>query len=103
MFARVTLLEIDTVRTDVDTALERFKEIVLPELRKQEGYLGVYVLGTAEGKGLLMSLWANEAAASVESGFYDEQLAKFMSLFRSPPGRDHYRVFLVEVPGMTPA
>jgi hypothetical protein len=33
MFARVTQLEIDTLRTSVDTALALFESDVLPELR----------------------------------------------------------------------
>ena len=34
MFARVTQLEIDIMRTSVDDALERFDAEVLPELRR---------------------------------------------------------------------
>ena len=37
MFARVTLFEIDTLRTSVDTVLEQFKELVVPEARKRLG------------------------------------------------------------------
>ena len=100
MFARITMLEVDTIRINLDTALERFEELVLPELRKQAGYKGLFVLTTPEGKGLLMSLWETEEAAQagVVSGFYDEQVAKFITLLRQPPGRDHYKVMLAEAP-----
>ena len=103
MFARVTLFEIDTLRISLDSAEERFKEMVLPAMRKQEGYEGVYLMRTPEGKGLVMSLWISQeaAVAGVESGFYDEQLAKFISLFRAPPGREHYQVVVAEAPGVT--
>ena len=37
MYSRVTLLEFDPVRFDVDDALDRFKESVLPELQEQPG------------------------------------------------------------------
>lgn len=102
MFARVTLFEIDTLRITLDSALERFKELVVPEVRKQEGYEGLYVMRTPEGKGLIMSLWTSEetAMAGVESGYYDEQIAKFVALFRAPTGRDHYEVVFVEPPGL---
>ncbi|MEE9401518.1 MAG: antibiotic biosynthesis monooxygenase [Dehalococcoidia bacterium] len=105
MFARVTLFEIDTLRTSLDDALEQFKELIVPEARKQEGYEGMYVMRTAEGKGVIMSLWASEeaAAAGVTSGYYDEQVAKFMALFRAPAGREHYEVVFAEAPGMTRA
>ena len=98
MFARVTLFEVDTLRISLDSALERFNEQVLPEMRKQEGFEGVYLLRTPEGKGLVMSLCASEetAMASVESGFYDAQIAKFISVFRAPPGRGHYEVVVAE-------
>lgn len=103
MFARVTLFEIDTLRISLDDALEKFKDLVLPEVRKQDGYEGMYVMRTPEGKGLILSLWKNEeaAVAGVTSGYYDEQIAKFVSMFRSPAGRDHYEVVLAEGPGGT--
>lgn len=100
MYARVTLFELDTLRMPLDTAVEQFKQSVLPELRRQAGFSGVYVLSTPEGKGLLMSLWDSEAAAesTMATGFYDEQVAKFLMLLREPPGRDHYEVLAAEVP-----
>ncbi len=105
MFARVTLFEIDTLRTSLDDALEQFKELIVPEARKQEGYEGMYVMRTPEGKGVIMSLWASEEAAAtgVTSGYYDEQVAKFMAVFRAPAGREHYEVVFAEAPGMTRA
>ncbi len=101
MYARTTLFEIDTLRVSVDAALEQFKELVVPEARKRAGYEGLYVLTTPEGKGMILSLWASEeaAVAGVESGYYDEQVAKFVSVFRAPPGRDHYEVIFSETPG----
>ncbi len=104
MFARVTLFELDTVRMTLDTGLERFREAVLPHIREQEGYEGVYVFTTPDGKGMLISLWSTEAAAEagVASGFYDEQVAKFLMVLRSPPGRDHYQVRLADVPLTVP-
>ena len=38
MIARVTLAEVDAVRTSIPKAVERFEESVLPELRDAEGY-----------------------------------------------------------------
>ena len=100
MFARVTLFEIDTLRISSNEALKQFKERIVPAAQKQEGYQGLYVLGTPEGKGLIMSLWRSEdaAIAGVESGYYGEQVAKFISIFRAPPGRDHYEVLFADPP-----
>lgn len=98
MYARVTQFEIDTLRISLDEALERFKGTILPEVRKVPGYRGVFVMRTPEGKGVVVSLWATAEAAQtgVESGYYDEQIAKFVMVTKQPPGRDHYEVVFSE-------
>lgn len=98
MFARVTQFEIDTLRISLDEALQRFQEMILPEVRKVPGYRGVFVMRTPEGKGVVVSLWATAEAAQtgVESGYYDEQIAKFVMVTKQPPGRDHYEVVFSE-------
>ena len=105
MYARVTLLEIDTVRTSVADALEQFRTQTLPRLRRQTGYRGVWALATAEGRALLMSLWDTEAEADIEGDhdFYGEELGRFATLFRSPPGREEYQVLLVDQPTEQPS
>jgi hypothetical protein len=101
VYSRVTLLEIDTVRLDMGSAIELFRERVLPELREQNGYEGVYVLTTAEGKALILSLWETEEDAAGDHGrFYDEQLEQYMTLFREPPGRERYEVALADAPAL---
>jgi heme-degrading monooxygenase HmoA len=104
MFARVTLFELDTLRLPLNEALTRFEAQVLPALRARPGYQGVYALTTPDGKGLLLSLWQTEqdAEAGVESGYYDEQLAKFLMVMRTPPGRDHYEVIYSDVVAPVP-
>jgi heme-degrading monooxygenase HmoA len=101
MHARVTLLEIDPVRIAMDDAVEVFRGEVLPALREQPGFAGVVVLDTDEGKGLLVSFWetAEAAEAGASTGFYPEVLERYMTLFRSPPGRERYHVALAELPG----
>ena len=103
MIARITLFEIDTLRISLDDALEKFRELIVPETRKQEGYKGLYVMRTPEGKGLVMSLWEGEEAATagLMSGYYEEQVAKFVTLFRSPAGRESYEVVFAEPPATT--
>ena len=64
MYARVTLLEIDTMRTASAAAVELLRaRRCSPDLRDQPGYRGVYVLPTPEGKAALMSLWETEEQA----------------------------------------
>jgi hypothetical protein len=100
----VTLFELDTVRLSLEAAVERFREATLPVLREQPGYAGVHVLANPDGKGLVVSLWdsSREAEAALGSGFYDEQVDRFVALFRAPPGREGYDVLLSDTPALVP-
>jgi len=100
MFARTTQFEIDAMRISLDDALQLFKERIVPAMRGQEGYEGGYAFVTPEGRGLILSFWATKAAAQagIESGYYDEQVAKFISFFRAPAGLEQYEVVFAEVP-----
>ena len=100
MYSRVTLLEIDTLRTTVAEATELFKAHVLPELREQDGFEGVVILATPEGKGMIVSVWETEEAAAAAAGFAAGALEEHMALFRAPPGREYYEVAFVEMPGV---
>ena len=94
MFARVTLFEIDTLRSSVDDAQRLFDEQVVPLLEQQPGFAGYYIMRTPEGKGMVLSLWTSERAArsGIESGYYQEQVARFVTFVRQPPGREQYEV-----------
>ena len=96
MYARVTQLEIDSLRASVADAVAQFEREVVPELHGQPDYLGVVVLTTGEGKAALVSFWDTEEQARTQSAFYETELAKFVTLFRAPPGRDAYEVALVD-------
>jgi heme-degrading monooxygenase HmoA len=100
MYARLTLLEIDTVRTSMGTALEHYETKVAPRLREQPGYRGVYVLATPEGKGAILSLWDTQEQAATEGAhsFYAEALGSFATFYRSAPGRERYEVLYVDEP-----
>ncbi len=95
------VFEINMLRISLDDALEKFKELIVPEARKQQGYKGMYVMRTPEDKDLVMSLWASEetTTTSLTRGYYEEQLAKCVTIFRVPPGREHYEVVSTEPPG----
>ncbi len=105
MIARVTLAEVDTVRMRLEDAIDLYRESVLPALHEQPGYEGAYVLATPQGKAMVMTFWRDDeaAAAGVASGFYAEQVEKFVTSFRSPPGREFYDVVIAEAPVHTTA
>ena len=102
MIARVTTADIDTVRLSSDDAVDVFRESVIPALNEQAGYEGSYVLLSPEGKALVVTFWATgqdaEAGLAGARSFYAEQVAKFATIYRAPPGRDSYDVVLAEAP-----
>jgi hypothetical protein len=102
MIARVLEGEIDAVRMSLDDAVDVVRGSVVPALRDQKGYEGMYLLLTAEGKALAISLWTTEEAAEagvVESRpLYDDQIEKFTAIYRAPAGRETYRVALADTP-----
>jgi heme-degrading monooxygenase HmoA len=96
--SRVIPLEIDTMRVDVDEAVERFRAEVLPALREQDGYEGVIVLVNPEGPGAIVSLWRDEGTMQAAAGFASAALERFATIFRNPPGREHYAVRVLDLP-----
>jgi heme-degrading monooxygenase HmoA len=63
MIARVTSAEIDPIRTTVDEAIEVFRDSVVPALHEQDGFEGVYLPFSPEGKALALTFWRDEEAA----------------------------------------
>lgn len=98
MYSRVTLLEIDTLRTSMASAVERFTDEVLPELKEQEGYEGVLVFTTPAGKGMVVSFWATEEDADAAAAFAAGAVERYVTLYSAPPGREHYEVAFADLP-----
>jgi heme-degrading monooxygenase HmoA len=98
------MAEIDPVRMGIDEAVELFRESVIPALHEQPGYEGVYVLLSPEGQALVLTFWESEEDADAglagSRSFYSEQVEKFMTLYRAPPGRETYRVVVAEEPSI---
>ncbi|HEX3291691.1 MAG TPA: hypothetical protein VHR46_09885 [Gaiella sp.] len=98
MYSRVTLLEIDTLRVEIDDVLERFETEILPGVRELEGYAGVTVMVTPEGKGMVVSFWETEEAVTASAALAASAVEEFVTLYRAPPGRELYRVAYAELP-----
>jgi heme-degrading monooxygenase HmoA len=96
------MAEIDTVRMSIDEAVELFRESVVPALHEQPGFEGVYLLLSPEGQALVLTFWESEEAAQAgvagSRSFYSEQVEKFVTLYKAPPGRELYDVLLAEEP-----
>jgi heme-degrading monooxygenase HmoA len=102
MVARVTLADVDTVRVPLEDAIELYKASVIPAMQELEGYEGACVLATPEGKAMVITFWETEEAsqAGIESGFYAQQVEKFVTFYRATPGRESYDVVIAEMPGV---
>jgi len=103
MYSRVTLLEIDTLRIDVDDVVTRFEEEILPRVRELRGFEGVAVMVTPEGKGMVVSFWESEETVEESAGVAATAVEEFVTVYRTPPGREHYRVAYAELPLVTVA
>lgn len=101
MYSRVTLLEIDTLRADLDELVERYETTILPAVREMPGYEGVVVMITPEGQGMIVSFWDSEEAVTASAGLAAGAVDEFVTLYRSPPGREHYKVAYAEMPRVT--
>lgn len=98
MYSRVMQLEIDTLRITTEEAVRLFDGHVLPGLREQDGYEGVIVLVNATGKAEIVTFWETSEAAAAAAAFGSDALERFVTVFRSPVGREQYEVVLTELP-----
>ncbi len=79
----------------IDEAVAIFRDSVAPAARREKGFKNSYFLVDRPANKIIgFSLWESEAdvAALAESGFYQEQVAKFAAVFAGPPEREMYEV-----------
>jgi hypothetical protein len=92
VIARLTFVEVDLVRTSLANALHGFEEAVLPDLRAHDGFEGCTVLTAPDGKAIVLTLWRDDAAAAAVD--WQAQTDKFVTILRTPAGRQTYDVAL---------
>jgi heme-degrading monooxygenase HmoA len=93
MFARLTITQSKPEKHD--EMVKIYEESVVPAAKSQKGYKGVYMLTDRKtGKGVSISLWDSEedAIANEQSGYLQEQMAKFKDSFTAPPIQEGYEV-----------
>ena len=100
MYARLTVIHVKEDR--IDEAIKLYEESVVPEAKKQKGYQGAFLLTDRKtGDGISLTLWESEedAGANEESLYYQEQLVKFIPLFKTlKPIREGYEVSVHSMP-----
>ncbi len=92
-FARVTISQSKV--ESFDEMVKLYAESVVPAAKAQKGYLGVLLLtDRTTGKGISISIWESEedCIANEKSGYYQEQVAKFIDFFTAWPVREGYEV-----------
>ena len=79
----------------MNEAIAIFRDVVVPAASQQQGNSGGILLTDPNtNKAIAVGLWETEAdaAAVITSGWYQEQIAKFASVFAAPPVREVYEV-----------
>ena len=92
-FARLTITQSNM--ESFDEMVKLYRESVVPAAKSQKGYLGIMLLtDRTTGKAISIAIWESEedAIANEESGYYQEQVAKFKDYFTAPPVREGYEV-----------
>ena len=93
MYARVTELNIKPER--IEEGIELYRKSVVPAAKSQKGFVGAYLLtNRPTGQGLAITFWKTEkdCLANEHNRYYQEQLAKFLDFYSSPPIREGYEV-----------
>lgn len=93
MFARI--LRIQTKIEQIDEASKLFEESVIPLCKDKKGYKGAYFLTDRKtGNSIPLTMWESEEdmLATERSRFFQEQVVKFLSFFKTSPIREAYEV-----------
>ena len=93
MHARVTMVQ--SQRGQQDELVRIYQESVVPAAQRQEGFKAALLLTDPHSdKAISITMWESEAAmvACETSGYYQEQIRKFGTLFTAQPNREHYEV-----------
>jgi heme-degrading monooxygenase HmoA len=93
MYARLTEFNIKPEK--VEEGIELYRKSVVPAAKAQKGFAAVYLLtDRPTGKGMAITFWRTErdCLANEHNRYYQEQLAKFLDFFSSPPIRYGYEV-----------
>jgi hypothetical protein len=97
MHARLLKMQVKPER--IDEAARLFAEDIVPNCRTQAGYRGSYFLVDRKlGECVPITLWETETdmMATEENRFFQNQLVKFLGLFRHGLVRETYEVVVAD-------
>lgn len=67
---------------------------ILPLVREQVGFVGVYLFTKSTGQNFSISIWEQEENSNfnIESGWWLEQVRKFDTIYQGPPTKEEYSI-----------
>ena len=86
----------------MNEAIAIFRDSVIPAASQQQGNKGgILLTDPSTDNAIAVALWETEAdaAAVITGGWYQEQIARFASVFAGPPVREVYEVSVQETRG----
>ena len=94
MYVRAATVKIQPGK--MQEVIDLHNDSLVPAAKAQKGWQGSYLMTDAGGgKILSITVWESEAdmlASESGSGYLQEQVAKFDSVFDGPPSFDHYEL-----------
>ncbi len=97
MFARTTTIQLKIAF--IDEALEVYMNSIVPAAQSQKGLIELNLLLDRDtGKAISIATWETEqdAKASEENRYYQEQLIKLLSFYSVPPIKEGFEVYFKE-------
>jgi len=79
----------------MEEGIKIYNDSVVPAAKGQKGFKGLLLLTDKEsGKSITITIWESEAdmKAGEASGYFREQIGKFMQILTEPPIMEHYEV-----------
>ena len=94
MHVRAATVQIQSGK--MQEAIDIYNKAVVSAIKAQKGYQGAYLMTDASsGKALSITIWESEAdmmAGESSGGYYQQQIAKFASVFDGAPSLEHYEL-----------
>ena len=96
MVARVTQVRVNP--EDMAESVRLFDESVVPAAEREEGFMGALLLTREDGRALVIDLCdtLQHMRANEQSGFYQEQIAKFADRIVDHPQREFFEVAVAQ-------
>jgi heme-degrading monooxygenase HmoA len=93
-FARLSFVKLKP-NISIEEARKIWDGSVAPAAREQNGFIGSFLLVSEHAdEGVAVTLWQSkqDAQAGEKSGYYQDQVKKFVGFLAAPPERKYYNL-----------